>query len=152
MISRQKIYDKLNSNSMLSDEEFYALSQAIDVCRCEDECVGIDCPLSSVKAGDYVDCCTLFAEYAKVITECRIKIASFSTPESDPAKMVDKWLKEMKEIQIALKRENPTLVIKEVVDGRVLYQCKNCGARITARAQTNYCEHCGQKLKFEFER
>lgn len=152
MISRQKIYEKLISNSMLSDEEYDALRGAIKVCSCKDECVGIDCPLNSVKAGDGVDCCTLFAEYAEVITKGRIKIAALSTPESYPAVMVDKWLKEMKDIQIALKREKSVSVINDIVDGRVLYQCKNCGARITARAQTNYCEHCGQKLKFEFER
>ena len=149
MISRKYIYEKLRLNQMLSDEEFYALSKAIDNCSCEDVCVGDDCPLSSVKAGDYVDCCTLLAGYAKAITESRIKIAAFSTPESDPAKMVDKWLKEMKEIQIALKRENPIPVITENVDGRVIYRCSNCGTRIRVGLNTFYCDQCGQKLNFD---
>ena len=155
MINRQKIYQKLISSVMLSDEEFNALREAIKICSCEDECVGMDCPLNSVKAGNGVDCTTLFAQYAQILIECRLNIA-FPTPshipESDPAKMVDRWLKEMKDIQIALKREKPKPVVNEVVDGMVLYQCSNCGQRLRVGLTTFYCEQCGQKLKFDFER
>lgn len=153
MISRQKIYDKLNSNSMLSDEEFYALSQAIDVCHCEDVCGGIDCPLSSEKAGDSIACCTLFAEYAKVITECRIKIASFSTPESAIANnlkdLADNTIKICNEIKMKTKRETPMDIVVSRHNGKVLYSCKNCGKSLFIQASTQYCECCGQRLKFE---
>lgn len=153
MINRQKMYEKLISNSMLSDEEFYALREAIKVCSCEDECVGIDCPLSSVKAGDYVDCCTLFAEYAKVITECRIKIASFSIPESAVANnlkdLADNAIKICNEIKIKTKRETPMDIVVSRHNGKTLYSCKNCGKPLFIQASTQYCECCGQKLKFE---
>ena len=149
MISRQKMYEKLISNSMLSDEEFWALREAIKVCSCEDECVGIDCPLNSVKAGDGVDCCTLFAEYAEVLTKCRIKIAAFESPKSDVAIMVDGWLREMKDIQIALKREKAVPVISETCNKRVIYTCSNCGVTLSPKVFTKYCDCCGQRLKFE---
>lgn len=155
MINRQKIYEKLISSVMLSDEEFDALREAIKICSCEDECVGMDCPLNSVKAGNGVDCTTLFAQYAQILIECRLNIA-FPTPshipESDPAKMVDRWLKEMKDIQIAIKREEPTNVITENVNGRVVYRCSNCDTRLRVSANTFYCDYCGQKLKFDSKR
>lgn len=153
MISRKYIYEKLRLNQMLSDEEFYALSQAIDNCSCEDVCVGDDCPLSCVKAGDYVDCCTLFAEYAKVITESRIKIAAFSTPESAVANnlkdLADNAIKICNEIKIKTKRETPMDIVVSRHNGKTLYSCKNCGKPLFIQASTQYCECCGQKLKFE---
>lgn len=153
MISRKYIYEKLRLNQMLSDEEFYALSQAIDECSCEDVCVGDDCPLSCVKAGDYVDCCTLFAEYAKVITESRIKIAAFSTPESAVANnlkdLADNAIKICNEIKIKTKRETPMDIVVSRHNGKTLYNCKNCGKPLFIQASTQYCECCGQKLKFE---
>lgn len=153
MINRQKMYEKLISSSMLSDEEFYALREAIKVCSCEDECVGVDCPLNSVKAGDGVDCCTLFAQYAGTLTECRIKIAAFSTPESAVANnlkdLADNAIKICNEIKIKTKRETPMDIVVSHHNGKTLYNCKNCGKPLFIQASTQYCECCGQKLKFE---
>lgn len=153
MISRKDIYEKLDSKELLTKDEFCALTQAIEVCSCEDECAGIGCPLNSVKTGDYVDCCTLFAKYATVLSNWRVKITTPLTPESAVANnlkdLADNTIKICNEIKMKTKRETPMDIVVSRHNGKVLYSCKNCGKSLFIQASTQYCECCGQRLKFE---
>lgn len=154
MISRKEIFIKFIQKKLLTREEFSALSQAIDVCSFEaDTCAGINCPLNSVKAGDDVDCCTLFAKYAAVLSDWRTKITAPLSPESALADnlkdLADNAIKICNEIKIKTKRETPMDIVISRHNGKVLYSCKNCGKPLFIQASTQYCECCGQRLKFE---
>ena len=152
MINRKTIYLKLGRpTGILTAEEFAALTEAMTVCASEDECVGMDCPINNVKAGDGVDCCTLFAQYAKTLRDMRDKSDNLNVENevSNLKELADNAIKICNEIKIKTKRETPMETVISRHNGKFLYSCKNCGKPLFIQASTQYCECCGQRLKFE---
>lgn len=152
MINRKTIYLKLGRpTALLTPEEFTALTEAMTVCASEDECIGSECPICCVKAGDEVDCCTLFAQYAKTLRDMRIKSGNLvvENEESNLKELADNAIKICNEIKIKTKRETPMDIVLSRHNGKFLYSCKNCGKPLFIQASTQYCECCGQRLKFE---
>lgn len=68
---------------------------------------------------------------------------------SDLQTIMDDLITTAKMVKQKAKRETPMQVCAiKSSNGKMLYHCPNCKARITVSSQTKYCDCCGQKLSF----
>lgn len=103
--------------------------------------------------------CPLIREYTskeKGISTCLAKFCEFIIEKSkqpeenicDLQTITDNLIAAAKMVKQKTKRETPMQVCANNSNGKMLYSCPNCKARITVSSQTAYCDCCGQKLSF----
>lgn len=82
---------------------------------------------------------------------CEFIIEKSKQPEEnicDLQTITDNLIAAAKMVKQKTKRETPMQVCAINSNGKMLYNCPNCKARITVSSQTAYCDCCGQKLSF----
>lgn len=90
------------------------------------------------------------------ISSCLAKFCEFIIDKSkqsegnicDLQTLTDNLIAAAKMVKQKIKRETPMRVCAVNSNGKMLYSCPNCKARITVSSQTAYCDCCGQKLSF----
>ena len=100
-----------------------------------------ECPFNSLPNG-LLSCVTKFCEFI---------IEKSKQPEKnicDLQTITDNLIAAAKMVKQRTKREAPMQVCAVNSNGKMLYSCPNCKARITVSSQTAYCDCCGQKLSF----
>lgn len=100
-----------------------------------------ECPFN-YNSCDIVPCLTKFCEFI---------IEKSKQPEEnicDLQTITDDLIAAAKMVKQKTKRETPMQVCAINSNGKMLYSCPNCKARITVSSQTAYCDCCGQKLSF----
>jgi hypothetical protein len=89
-------------------------------------------------------------------SSCLAKFSEFIIDKSkqpeenicDLQTLADNLIAAAKIVKQKTKRETPMQVCANNSNGKMLYSCPNCKARITVSSQTAYCDCCGQKLSF----
>ena len=101
-----------------------------------------ECPFGSSPNG-LLSCLTNFCEF--IIEKSKQSEENIC----DLQTITDDLIAAAKMVKQKTKRETPMQVhaIKSS-NGKMLYNCPNCKARITVSSQTAYCDCCGQKLSF----
>ena len=100
-----------------------------------------ECPFND-ESCDVVPCLKKF---------CNFIIEKSKQPEEnicDFQTITDDLIAAAKMVKQKTKRETPMQVCAINSNGKMLYSCPNCKARITVSSQTKYCDCCGQKLSF----
>ena len=94
--------------------------------------------------------------FSKDLSLCMAKFCEFIIEISkqseenicDLQTITDNLIATAKMVKQKTKRETPMQVCAINSNGKMLYSCPNCKARITVSSQTAYCDCCGQKLSF----
>lgn len=109
------------------------------ICFCPSECPFFDL---ATRCGGMLFCMAKF---------CKFIIWKSKQPEEnicDLQTITDNLIAAAKMVKQKTKRETPMQVCAINSNGKMLYNCPNCKARITVSSQTAYCDCCGQKLSF----
>jgi hypothetical protein len=102
------------------------------------------CPLQERSTSKWgVSSC--LAEFCKFIID---KSKQSEGNICDLQTLADNLIAAAKIVKQKTKRETPMQVCANNSNGKMLYSCPNCKARITVSSQTAYCDCCGQKLSF----
>ena len=115
--------------------------EAAKCCLLNKTCCPSECP-GKVWSKDYPSCTAKFCEFI---------IEKSEQPEGnlcDLQTITDDLIAAAKMVKLRTKRETPMQVCAVNSNGKMLYSCPNCKARITVSSQTAYCDCCGQKLSF----
>lgn len=117
--------------------------KAAECCLLNDCCVH-ECPFSDwmIKENG-IDSC--LAKFCGFIIE---KSKQSDENLCDLQTITDNLIAAAKMVKQKTKRETPMQVCANNSNGKMLYSCPNCKARITVSSQTAYCDCCGQKLSF----